>query len=169
MVAASLFELAAVASRITWHPRPDVDRRESRQAQFRWPVLKTLLQAVQVAESRDKISARREPLPAFAEVTGEPGDHVVALKGFLVSRDIKLSYANAELGAAHGASLKGRILLRDDLSPAVEFSVLAHEIAHELLHTGERRAETSKTVRETSPFRTSCGLGSEVQPSSTLP
>src|SRR2546425_950166 len=54
MVAASLFELAAVASRITWHPRPDVDGRESRQAQFRWPVLKTLLQAVQVAESRDK-------------------------------------------------------------------------------------------------------------------
>jgi hypothetical protein len=25
MVAASLFELAAVASRITWHPRPDVE------------------------------------------------------------------------------------------------------------------------------------------------
>jgi hypothetical protein len=27
--------------------------------------------------------------------------------------------------------------------------VLVHEIAHELLHTGDRRAETSKTVRET--------------------
>lgn len=90
-----------------------------------------------------------EPLPAFAEVSGEPGDHVVALKAFLGSRDIELSYANAELGAAHGASLKGRILLRDDLSPAVEFSVLVHEIAHELLHTGDRRADTSKTVRET--------------------
>ena len=82
-----------------------------------------------------------EPLPAFAEVSGEPGDHVVALKAFLVSRGIELSYANAELGAAHGASLKGRILLRDDLSPAVEFSVLVHEIAHELLHTGDRRAD----------------------------
>jgi hypothetical protein len=82
-------------------------------------------------------------------VTGEPGDHIVALKAFLVSHDIELSYANAELGAAHGASLKGRILLRDDLSPAVEFSVLVHEIAHELLHTGDRRADTSKTVRET--------------------
>src|SRR5438874_8210947 len=59
MVAASLFELAAVASRITWRPRPDVDGRESRQAQFRWPVLKTLLQAVQVAESRDKMCRRQ--------------------------------------------------------------------------------------------------------------
>lgn len=82
-------------------------------------------------------------------MSGEPGDHVVALKAFLVSRDIELLYANAELGAAHGASLKGRILLRDDLSPAVEFSVLVHEIAHELLRTGDRRADTSKTVRET--------------------
>jgi hypothetical protein len=63
-------------------------------------------------------------------VTGEPGDHVVALKGFLASRNIELSYANAEVGAAYGASLKGRILLRDDVSPAVEFSVLVHEIAH---------------------------------------
>ena len=46
-------------------------------------------------------------------------------------------------------SLKGRIVLRDDLSPAVEFSVLVHETAHELLHTGDRRANTSTTVRET--------------------
>ena len=53
------------------------------------------------------------------------------------------------MGSAHGMSLKGRILLRDDLSPAVEFSVLVHETAHELLHAGDRRANTSKTVRET--------------------
>jgi hypothetical protein len=46
-------------------------------------------------------------------------------------------------------SLKGRIVLRDDLSPAVEFSVLVHETAHELLHAGDRRANTSTTVRET--------------------
>jgi len=90
-----------------------------------------------------------EPLPEFAEVTGDPGAYVALLKSFLASRNIELSYANAQLGAAHGASLKGRILLRDDLPPAVEFSVLVHEIAHELLHTGDRRADTSKTVRET--------------------
>ena len=39
--------------------------------------------------------------------------------------------------------------MRDDLSPAVEFSVLVHEVAHELLHAGDRRATTTKTVRET--------------------
>ncbi|MEO8255712.1 MAG: ImmA/IrrE family metallo-endopeptidase [Acidobacteriota bacterium] len=53
------------------------------------------------------------------------------------------------MGSAHGASLSGRILLRDDLPPAVEFSVLVHELAHELLHRGERRSDTSKIVRET--------------------
>ena len=90
-----------------------------------------------------------EPLPAFAEVTGDPGGYITALKGFVDSRGIGLAYANAELGSARGASLKGRILLRDDLSPAVEFSVLVHEVAHELLHAGDRRAGTSKTVRET--------------------
>ncbi|MEO8330421.1 MAG: DUF1738 domain-containing protein, partial [Candidatus Nanopelagicales bacterium] len=90
-----------------------------------------------------------EPLPEFAEVTGDPGAYVALLKSFLASRNIELSYANAELGAAHGASLKGRILLRDDLSAAVTFSVLVHEVAHELLHSGDRRAATSKTVRET--------------------
>ncbi len=70
------------------------------------------------------------PLPEFAEVTGDPGAYVALLKSFLASRNIELSYANAELGAAHGASLKGRILLRDDLSAAVTFSVLVHEVAH---------------------------------------
>ena len=71
-----------------------------------------------------------EPLPEFAEVTGDPGAYVALLKSLLASRNIELSYANAELGAAHGASLKGRILLRDDLSAAVTFSVLVHEVAH---------------------------------------
>lgn len=90
-----------------------------------------------------------DPLPDFAEVTGDPGAYVALLTAFLATHDIELSYANAELGAAHGASLKGRILLRDDLSAAVTFSVLVHEVAHELLHGGDRRAATSKTVRET--------------------
>jgi hypothetical protein len=60
---------------------------------------------------------------------------VALLKASLVSRNIDLSYANAELGTAHGASLKGRILLRDHLPAAVTFSVFIHQVAHELLHT----------------------------------
>jgi hypothetical protein len=63
-------------------------------------------------------------------VRAEPGGYIRALRAFVARRGIELSYANEELGRAHGASLKGRILLRDDLSPAVEFSVLVHEVAH---------------------------------------
>lgn len=90
-----------------------------------------------------------ESLPAFAEVGGDPGVYAARLKAFVANRGISISYSNAELGSAHGASFGGRIVLRDDLPPAVAFSVLVHEIAHELLHRGERRTATSKTLRET--------------------
>jgi hypothetical protein len=35
------------------------------------------------------------------------------------------------------------------MQPAEEFSTLVHEIAHEMLHRGERRTLTTKQVRET--------------------
>jgi hypothetical protein len=34
-------------------------------------------------------------------------------------------------------------------APAEDFSTLAHEVAHELMHRDERRASTSKRSRET--------------------
>jgi len=34
-------------------------------------------------------------------------------------------------------------------SKAEEFATLVHELAHEMLHHGDRRAATSKTTRET--------------------
>jgi hypothetical protein len=39
--------------------------------------------------------------------------------------------------------------LLPDLSPAEHLATLAHECAHEMLHRGERRKETTHTVRET--------------------
>jgi hypothetical protein len=35
------------------------------------------------------------------------------------------------------------------MEPAEEFSTLVHEIAHEMLHRGDRRTLTTKQVRET--------------------
>jgi hypothetical protein len=49
---------------------------------------------------------------------------------------------------ADGVSRGGRISIRPGLAPAQEFSVIVHELAHELLHRGEDRPQ-SKTVRET--------------------
>jgi hypothetical protein len=50
---------------------------------------------------------------------------------------------------ADGVSRGGRISIRAGLTPAEEFSVLVHELAHELLHRGDDRESLSKLVRET--------------------
>lgn len=89
-----------------------------------------------------------ESLPEFPKVTGEPAHHVERLKAFIQSRGIVLEYADT-LGGAMGSSHGGRIQILSGQTTAAEFSVLAHEYAHEALHCGERRIETSKTIRET--------------------
>jgi Zn-dependent peptidase ImmA (M78 family) len=43
----------------------------------------------------------------------------------------------------------GKITLLPDLSAPETVATLAHEIGHELLHRGERRNQTTHTVRET--------------------
>lgn len=88
-----------------------------------------------------------EPFAKLATVTGEPGQNLNNLKALVESRGIALSY-EADLGGADGMSKGGAIVLRTELSPSEEFSVLVHELAHELLHHGEV-AKKTKTVRET--------------------
>jgi hypothetical protein len=43
----------------------------------------------------------------------------------------------------------GRIEVLPGRPAAEQFSVLVHELAHELIHKGARRKNTSRTVRET--------------------
>ena len=62
----------------------------------------------------------------------------------------KVTLNNSErIGPAKGLSFGGRITLLSGMQPAEEFSTLVHEIAHEMLHRGERRTLTTKQVRET--------------------
>jgi hypothetical protein len=89
-----------------------------------------------------------EPLPAFATVNGDPHDYTDRLKQFVASHRIALEY-DGRIAPAKGLSSGGRIVLLPDLEPAEHFSVLVHEIAHELLHRNERRSETTHTIRET--------------------
>ena len=46
-------------------------------------------------------------------------------------------------------SYGGTIRILAGLEQGERFSVLVHELAHELLHKTERRATTTKTIRET--------------------
>ena len=87
-----------------------------------------------------------KPLPEFAKVLGDPGRALARLKGYVSGQGIRLEYSN-RIGPAEGMSTGGGILLRADLEPAAEFSVLVHELAHQRLHQGEEK--DSKTVRET--------------------
>jgi hypothetical protein len=89
-----------------------------------------------------------EPLPEFAMVKGDPQGYNERLVQFVASRNIALEY-DAAITPARGMSSGGKITLLPGLTPADHFAVLVHEIAHELLHRGERRNGTTHTVRET--------------------
>jgi antirestriction protein ArdC len=89
-----------------------------------------------------------EPLPEFAPVKGDPQGYTDRLKQFVASQNIGLVY-DGKIAPARGMSSGGKITLLPDLAHAEHFAVLAHELAHELLHRGDRRKETTHTVRET--------------------
>ena len=88
------------------------------------------------------------PLPDFAQVDGDPGVYAERLKEYVSSRGIKLEYSEA-LGSADGVSCGGLIKLKNGLSAAEEFSVLVHELAHEIFHKDRDRIHKDKKVKET--------------------
>jgi hypothetical protein len=85
-----------------------------------------------------------EPLPAASEPSGDPGGKTVSLKAAIHEHGIVLEHV-ADLGGALGISAGGRIQLLTGLSPAVEFTTLVHEFAHELLHRGVERPASCAT------------------------
>lgn len=89
-----------------------------------------------------------KPLPELARVSGDPQENLAKLKQFVEAQGIKLSY-DRMIAPADGVSMGGHIALRPNLSPAEEFSVLTHELAHELLHQGKGKERPPKEVRET--------------------
>ena len=89
-----------------------------------------------------------QPLPEFAAVRGEPGSHLQRLHEFLGSRGIAVRYADL-VSSIEGLSMGGKIVVRNDLPPAEQFSVTVHEAAHELLNHHDKTITASKTVRET--------------------
>jgi hypothetical protein len=64
------------------------------------------------------------------------------------SQSVELSFSE-RIAPAKGLSYGGKITLLSGMRPAEEFSTLVHEIAHEMLHRGDRRTLTTKQVRET--------------------
>lgn len=92
-----------------------------------------------------------QPLPdaGIQEAKGDPGLYSDRLRQFATSRNIVLKEVGAdELGTAQGSSSGGTIKLKSDLEKAASFAVLAHEVAHEILHHGEARRERKTTTNQ---------------------
>jgi antirestriction protein ArdC len=89
-----------------------------------------------------------QQLPELGHVNGDPSQYRDRLVEFVAEQGIALAYSQ-DIAPARGASAGGKIMLLPDQSAAEEFATLAHELAHEMLHRDERRARTTKRVRET--------------------
>jgi len=81
-------------------------------------------------------------------VNGDPSGYREPLAKFVAEQGIVLEYSQ-DIAPARGISAGGKITLLPGQSPAEEFATLSHEVAHELMHRGERRSSTSKRIRET--------------------
>jgi len=89
-----------------------------------------------------------EPLPEPTRIKGDPAGSLDALLAGARATGITVEKFD-DLNGSDGVSMGGRILLKAGLSPAEAFAVLAHELAHEILHKGDRENRPSKAVRET--------------------
>jgi antirestriction protein ArdC len=87
-------------------------------------------------------------LPMLTEVQGDVSGYRERLVKFVEVQGVELSYSEG-IAPAKGLSYGGKITLLSGMQPAEEFSTLTHEIAHEMLHRGDRRTLTTKQVRET--------------------
>lgn len=86
-----------------------------------------------------------QEMPTPSCVQGDPKEHVAKLEKLIAGEGIVLEHSDSI--SADGYSTGGKIVIRKDLTPAEDFSVKVHELAHEFLH--HSGAEQSKTQEET--------------------
>ena len=89
-----------------------------------------------------------KPLPEFAKTTGDPKDYGDKLKSMAEKRGTSVEY-DPSIAPALGLSSGGRIRIVPGLTSAEEFSVLTHELAHEMLHHRQDAVRPPESVRET--------------------
>lgn len=88
-----------------------------------------------------------DEIPQPFKITGTVGDNLQRLESVVDQAGVDLEYE--AIGFAEGTSSGGRIKIEESLSDVQKLATLAHELAHERLHHGERRYETTSTIRET--------------------
>ena len=88
-----------------------------------------------------------DPLPEPSKVTGKVGVNLERIQRVVLDSGIELKFE--QLDGAHGYSVGGKVVIDQSLSDAEKFQTIAHELAHERLHQGERKTVATKTVKET--------------------
>jgi hypothetical protein len=96
----------------------------------------------------DVTQTEGKELPTLTEVNGDVSGYRERLFKFVEAQSVELSFSE-RIAPAKGLSYGGKITLLSGMQAAEEFSTLTHEIAHEMLHRGDRRTLTTKQVRET--------------------
>jgi len=108
-----------------------------------------VVRGFRVAYVFDVEQTEGKELAEFTALNGDPGDRIAKLEQIITGRGIGLDFVETLMCGANGASFGGRIEVRASLPASQKFSTMVHEYAHELLHRGDRRTSTTKTVRET--------------------
>lgn len=116
------------------------------------------------SETRDKITIFKpvyvwdeaqtcgESLPELETAKGDVAACLPALRDAVIQMGIKLEVQAvvAKSSGTYGTSYGGRIVIKQGMSEAETFAVLAHELSHELLHWGKEgeRKRAGKTIEE---------------------
>ncbi len=109
---------------------------------------KKKLVAFKVVSVFDVSQTDGEDLPSIRGYSGDPAENLQILEQFATAKNIKVVWQRPDSGAL-GISKGGLIEVDPELESADRFAVMVHEVAHELLHRGERREKTDKIIRET--------------------
>lgn len=86
-------------------------------------------------------------LPLLDSVHGDPGRFTEALVALASDQGIEVEYVDS-LNGADGLSTGGTVMVCNDLPDGEQFAVLAHELAHELMHRGERKVSKQRKELE---------------------
>ena len=73
-------------------------------------------------------------MPKLSEINGSAEDHLLYLESVYRTLNIKLETRPMPEGT-RGASLGGHVVVKEGLDPTMRFRILAHELAHEILHS----------------------------------
>jgi antirestriction protein ArdC len=109
--------------------------------------VESVVSGFKVAHVFSEEQTEGQALPEIGHVAGDPG-YLSRLEEFVRESGIELRYSD-DIAPARGLAEKGKITLLPEQTPAETFATLVHEVAHSEMHFGDRRAETTKRIRET--------------------